>query len=246
MTRSDGASAGEVLRSLLFYAVFYFGSVFVVLACLITLLLTSRETFRATVDSWSLFHRWCLRHILRITIRVEGALPPGRVFVAMKHESFFEAIDLPQVLPFPGVFAKAELMRIPLWGLAGNRYGLVTVEREQGARTLRHMMTAAKAISGEGRPLAIFPEGSRTVHGTRPEIRVRGDLQAARLAGGADRGRLRAALPPTVEARRGDHLSDRTADSAGPAARRGRGAGSRCDQRAQRGLSANEPSCALR
>ena len=171
MTRSDSASVGEVLRSLLFYAVFYFGSVFVVLACVVTLLLTSRETFRATVDSWSLFHRWCLRHILRITIRVEGALPPGRVFVAMKHESFFEAIDLPQVLPFPGVFAKAELMRIPLWGLAGDRYGLVTVEREQGARTLRHMMTAAKAISGEGRPLAIFPEGSRTVHGSKPELK---------------------------------------------------------------------------
>ncbi len=171
MTRSDRASAGEVLRSLLFYAVFYFGSVFVVLACVLTLLLTSRETFRATVDSWSLFHRWCLRHILRITIRVEGELPPGRVFVAMKHESFFEAIDLPQVLPFPGVFAKAELMRIPLWGLAGDRYGLVTVEREQGARALRHMMAAAKAISGEGRPLAIFPEGSRTAHGTRPELK---------------------------------------------------------------------------
>ena len=171
MTRSDSASVGEVLRSLLFYAVFYFGSVFVVLACVVTLLLTSRETFRATVDSWSLFHRWCLRHILRITIRVEGALPPGRVFVAMKHESFFEAIDLPQVLPFPGVFAKAELMRIPLWGLAGDRYGLVTVEREQGARTLRHMMTAAKAISSEGRPLAIFPEGSRTVHGSKPELK---------------------------------------------------------------------------
>ena len=171
MTGHDRASAGEVLRSVLFYAVFYGGSVFVVLACVVTLMLNSRETFRRTVDSWSLFHRWCLRHILRITVRVEGELPAGPVFVAMKHESFFEAIDLPQVLQFPGVFAKAELMRIPLWGLAGDRYGLVTVEREQGARTLRHMMKAAKAISGEGRPLAIFPEGSRTPHGTRPELK---------------------------------------------------------------------------
>ena len=171
MARSDRATIGEVLRSLLFYGVFYFGSVFVVLACVFTLLFNSRETFRRTVDSWSLFHRWCLRHILRITIQVVGQLPPGPVFVAMKHESFFEAIDLPQVLPFPGVFAKAELMRIPLWGLAGDRYGLVTVDREQGARALRHMMTAAKQISGEGRPLAIFPEGSRSAHGTRPELK---------------------------------------------------------------------------
>lgn len=171
MTRSDSATIGEVLRSLIFYAVFYGGSVFIVLACIFTLLVNSREIFRKTVDSWSLFHRWCLRNILRITVAVEGEMPKGPVFVAMKHESFFEAIDLPQVLDYPGVFAKAELMRIPGWGLAGNRYGLVTVERDQGAKTLRHMMAAAKQISGQGRPLAIFPEGSRVPHGTRPELK---------------------------------------------------------------------------
>ncbi len=171
MTRTDSASNGEVLRSLIFYAVFYSCSFFIVLACLFTLLVSSRETFRRTVDSWSLFHRWCMRNLLRISIVVEGEMPPGAVFVAMKHESFFEAIDLPQVLDHPGVFAKAELMSIPGWGLAGDRYGLVTVEREQGARTLRHMMNAAKQISGQGRPLAIFPEGSRVPHGARPELK---------------------------------------------------------------------------
>lgn len=171
MSIDRAPTVAEVLRSLLFYALFYGGSVFIVLACVVTLFLTPRETFRRTVDSWSLFHRWCLRHVLGITIRVEGELPPGPVFVAMKHESFFEAIDLPQVLDYPGVFAKAELMRIPGWGLAGDRYGLVTVEREQGAKTLRHMMQAAKLISGQGRPLAIFPEGSRVPCGTRPELK---------------------------------------------------------------------------
>ena len=165
------ARPGEVLRSCAFYLVFYAGSVGIVVACSVTLLASSRETFRRTVDSWSLYHRWCLRHLLGITVRVEGELPPGPIFVAMKHESFFEAIDLPQILPFPGVFAKAELMRIPLWGLAGNRYGLVSVEREQGAKTLRHMMTAAKQISGEGRPLAMFPEGSRVAPGTAPALK---------------------------------------------------------------------------
>lgn len=162
---------GEVLRSCAFYLAFYGGSIGIVLACVVTLLASSRETFRRTVDSWSLYHRWCLRYLLRITVRVEGELPPGAIFVAMKHESFFEAIDLPQVLPFPGVFAKAELMRIPLWGLAGNRYGLVSVQREQGAKALRQMLTAAKLISGEGRPLAIFPEGSRVPCGEQPELK---------------------------------------------------------------------------
>ena len=160
-----------VLRNLAFYGVFYLGTVFVVLACVVTLLLASRHRFRRTVDQWARWHRWCMRHLLGLTVRVEGVLPAGPVFVALKHESFFEAIDLAQLLPYPGVFAKAELMNIPLWGLAGDRYGLVKVHREQGAKALRHMMAAAKKISAEGRPLAIFPEGSRMPHGTRPELK---------------------------------------------------------------------------
>jgi 1-acyl-sn-glycerol-3-phosphate acyltransferase len=159
-------------RNLAFYAAFYIGSVFVVLGCVATLLLASRQAFVRRVHSWSLYHRWCLRNLLGIRIEVEGTLPQGPVFVAMKHESFFEAIDIAQVVPFPGVFAKAELMRIPLWGMVGDRYGLVEVQRDQGAKALRHMIAAAKRITGEGRSLTIFPEGTRVPHGTRSPLQA--------------------------------------------------------------------------
>ncbi|WP_296679973.1 1-acyl-sn-glycerol-3-phosphate acyltransferase [Novosphingobium sp.] len=161
----------RILRSLAFYLAFYGVSIFIVLACVITLLMASRETFRRTVHSWSAWQRICCRALLGITVRVEGALPDGPVLVAFKHESFFEAIDLPQLLDTPGVFAKVELMRIPLWGLAGRRYGLVSVERDQGARALRHMLGEARALIAQGRPLAIFPEGTRVPHGARPELK---------------------------------------------------------------------------
>ncbi|MDE2435586.1 MAG: 1-acyl-sn-glycerol-3-phosphate acyltransferase [Sphingomonadales bacterium] len=161
----------RVLRNLAFYLAFYGGSVFIVLSCVIVLFLGSRERFRAAVETWSLWQRWCCRNLLGITVRVEGNMPEGPVLVALKHESFFEAIDLPQLLDYPGVFAKAELMRIPVWGLAGERYGLVAVERDRGAKALRHMLTAARELSGQGRPLAIFPEGTRVPHGTAPELK---------------------------------------------------------------------------
>lgn len=161
----------RALRSLLFYFVFYLGTVFVVLACLIALL-GDRQTFRRAVDRWARWHRLCARFLLGITVRLEGTLPDGPIFVAMKHESFFEAIDIARVLPHPGVFAKAELMRIPLWGLVGDRYGLVEVQRDQGAKALRHMLSAAKRISAEGRPLMIFPEGTRVPHGTRQPLQA--------------------------------------------------------------------------
>ncbi|MGE8143510.1 lysophospholipid acyltransferase family protein [Novosphingobium sp. NPDC080210] len=159
-------------RSIAFYIVFYLGSLFVVLACLAALPF-GREPFRRTVDQWARWHRLCMRVLLGEKVRLEGEIPDGRVFVAIKHESFFEAIDLARLLKRPGVFAKAELMRIPLWGLVGDRYGLVEVQRDQGAKALRHMMAAAKRLSGEeGRPLVIFPEGTRVPHGTAPQLQA--------------------------------------------------------------------------
>lgn len=161
----------DFVRSLMFYLVFYSGTVLVVIASAVALL-GSDERFRSTVDLWARWHRFCMRHILRQTVRLEGEMPTGPVFVAIKHESYFEAIDLARLLHRPGVFAKAELMRIPVWGMVGNRYGLVEVQREQGAKALRHMMAAAKKISAEGRPLVIFPEGTRIAAGETPGLQA--------------------------------------------------------------------------
>lgn len=159
----------HVLRSLLFYAVFYVGTVFYVLLSLVALLAGARP-LRAVVHGWSGYHRACVRYLLGIRVKVEGLAPSGRVLVAMKHESFFEAIDLPCLLPRPVVFAKAELIRIPLWGRAASRYGVIPVERDQGAKALRSMVASARTLAAEGRPLAIFPEGTRVAHGTRPPL----------------------------------------------------------------------------
>jgi len=162
----------DVLRSCAFYPAFYGGSVGIVLAAFILLMLGSERRFRIAVHAWSGWHRLCAKWLLGQHVRIEGTLPDGPVLIAVKHESFFEAIDLPTLLDLPVVFAKAELLRIPVWGRAGERYGLVGVEREQGARALRRMIAAARERSGNGaRPLAIFPEGTRVPHGTAPELK---------------------------------------------------------------------------
>lgn len=160
----------NLLRSLAFYLCFYLGSIpVVVLAAAMSV--APRPMFRRAVDRWARWHRVCAETILGIEVRVEGEMPLGPVLIAMKHESFFEAIDLPRLLDYPSVFAKAELMRIPFWGYAARRYGLVEVERDQGAKALRKMIAAARERSAEGRPLAIFPEGTRVPHGQMPALK---------------------------------------------------------------------------
>ena len=161
----------RVLRSLLFYAMFYGASVFFVLGTLIAYWLVPGTFFRAFPNGWSHFHRWCVVHVLGIEVRVEGAPMEGQALYALKHESFFEAIDLATLLDEPVPFGKEELFRIPGWGRAAKAYGGIAVQRDAGAKGLREMLKDARVHIESGRNLAILPEGKRVPHGTRPPLR---------------------------------------------------------------------------
>lgn len=159
----------DVLRSLAFYLIFYSGTAFYVAGTFLAAGF-SETALRTVVRGWSRYHRFCARYILGIRLVIEGDVPKGGVLVAGKHESFFEAIDIPSQMDWPVPFPKAELVEIPGWGWAARRYGAVVVEREQGARALRKMVTSAREFAAQGRPLVIFPEGTRVPTGERPPL----------------------------------------------------------------------------
>ncbi|MBX3560589.1 MAG: 1-acyl-sn-glycerol-3-phosphate acyltransferase [Sphingomonas sp.] len=159
----------SLVRSALFALVFYGGTVIAVLLSFpISLLGTG--AIRSWAHSWCRFHRWCAAHILGIRARVEGAPPPGAVLVAVKHQSMFETMEMILLLNEPAVVLKRELADIPLWGWVVRRYGVIPVDRQGGAAALRRMLRAAEAAVADGRPILIFPEGTRVAPGTRPPL----------------------------------------------------------------------------
>ena len=155
----------DALRSLAFHAIFQAGTVLYVLTAVIVLAVAPRH-LPGVADSWSRYHRRCVERIMGIAVRESGQRAPGPALYAIKHESFFEAIDLPVLLERPVPFAKEELFAIPGWGRAASAYGLVSVARTEGAKALRAMVRGARHYAGSGRPLVIFPEGTRVPHGT--------------------------------------------------------------------------------
>ncbi len=165
------ATAVEVARSLAFYLAFYTGSVFHVVSSVL-LMGISVPLFRRMVRAWSGYHRWCCRIFLNIRVVNEGFQDRTDVLYAVKHEAFFEAIDVPRQFRLPVVFAKQELLDIPLWGRAGARFGIIPVDRAAGARTFRVMLASARERIAEGRPLIIFPEGTRVPHGTTQPLQA--------------------------------------------------------------------------
>lgn len=161
----------DVLRSIAFYAAFYGGTVLLVFVALAVMPLGGNR-YREVVRVWSTWHRTCVEKLLGITVAGDQFTPRPGVLYAIKHESFFEAIDLPHMYPLPVVFAKEQLLRIPLWGRIGTRYGLIAVDRARGASALRTMLAEARRWTADGRPLVIFPEGTRVPHGTQPALQA--------------------------------------------------------------------------
>ncbi|MGB3740038.1 MAG: lysophospholipid acyltransferase family protein [Pontixanthobacter sp.] len=160
-----------ILRTLSFYLIFYLISpIYIISAVLV--MYVSEPALRKIVRGWCMYHRWCLRMFVGIRIEIVGEKPPAPVFYAIKHESFFEAIDTPANFAWPAPFAKRELFLIPGWGWAAKGYGCVPVARTDGAKALRAMVAAARALSNDGRSLVIFPEGTRIPHGQRADLRA--------------------------------------------------------------------------
>jgi 1-acyl-sn-glycerol-3-phosphate acyltransferase len=160
----------DLLRSILFALLFYPGTLLYVLT-VIAVSPVGERPVQSVVHGWSAFHNWLVRNVLGIRIEWEGAIPEGAYLIAVKHQSMMEAVDTLHFARSPVVVMKRELTVIPLFGWVTRRYGVIGVDREAGASALRTMMAEAKAAVAGGRPVIIFPEGTRVPYGASPELR---------------------------------------------------------------------------
>jgi 1-acyl-sn-glycerol-3-phosphate acyltransferase len=171
------------LRSCLFDAFFYGGSVPIVLTAPVSALFGQRM-LHAHVMMWLGWHGWCARNIMGIHSRVAGIVPNQPTLYAAKHQSPYETFELTRVLGGPVFVMKAELARIPVWGWAARRYGAICVDRSGSAKALRQMLREAEAARAAGRSVLIFPEGTRVRPGDRAPLRsgLAGLYKALRLS----------------------------------------------------------------
>jgi 1-acyl-sn-glycerol-3-phosphate acyltransferase len=130
-----------------------------------------RRPTLAVVLSWVDLHHWLTSRVLGIRVRVEGAIPEGPKLIAVKHQSMFETLEMVRLMHLPIIVMKKELADIPLFGLMTRRYGVIPVERSAGAKALRSLVEEGREALASGRPVIIYPEGTRVPVGTAPPLK---------------------------------------------------------------------------
>ena len=159
------------LRSALFALLFYPGTLLYVLT-VFAVAPFGTAPVRAVVRGWADYHHWLVRFVLGIRWQIDGEIPPGPYLIAIKHQAMVETIESLRLAETPVVVMKRQLTQIPLFGWVTLRYGVIGVDREAGASALREMMALGKAAIAAGRPVVIFPEGTRVAVGETPPLRA--------------------------------------------------------------------------
>jgi 1-acyl-sn-glycerol-3-phosphate acyltransferase len=120
---------------------------------------------------WARATLWGLRVFAGIGERQIGKAPQGGVLVASKHMSMWDTLALYLALDDPGIVLKRELLRIPFYGWYLGKAAAIPIDRSSGAEALRRMTRAAESVLAEGRPILIFPEGTRKKPGAAPDYK---------------------------------------------------------------------------
>ena len=158
------------LRSALFLLWFLFVTTILSLIFLPVLALPRAATVWLA-RLWSRATFWGLKILAGIDFEIRGTPPRGPLLVAAKHMSMWDTLALYLALEAPAIVLKRELLRIPFYGWFLWKSTAIAIDRAAGARSFRKMAGAAKKVLAEGRPILIFPEGTRKKPGAAPDYK---------------------------------------------------------------------------
>jgi len=158
------------LRSMLFMAWFLVVTIIMSIIFL-PLLAAPRKWCVWMARFWAMATLWGLKIFAGIGMRVIGSQPKGAVLVASKHMSMWDTLALYLLLDDPGIVLKRELLRIPFYGWYLWKNCAIAIDRGAGADAMRRMIHSATKVLEEGRPILIFPEGTRKKPGAEPDYK---------------------------------------------------------------------------
>lgn len=162
------------LRSVAFNIVFYIHMIGVLVVVTPVYFFLPQRLNMAVVSGWARRSLWLLRVICGTSVEFRGLenLPPdGRYILAGKHQSLWETFALLAVVKNPGCVIKRELLYVPVWGWWAWKAEMIYVTRGARSAALKEITAGSRRVLDQGRPIFIFPEGTRRPAGASPEYK---------------------------------------------------------------------------
>ena len=151
------------IRPLIFTLLFYGWTVIVGLVA-IPLLVCQTKTIMAVGRFWVKGTFLILKLTVRIEYHERGKrfLVDGPVIIAMKHQSAWDTLAINLITKNAAIVLKKELLQIPIFGWYLKRANHIAVDRNGGVLALKEMLKQSRAQASVGRPIVIYPQGTRT------------------------------------------------------------------------------------
>ncbi len=156
----------RLLRSIAFNIAFYGWTA--LMCVLLSWLFLLPKRWMMPVIRWYLGSVTVIERVfagLRWELRGAEHLPTGPCIVAQKHQSAWETMKLHALLHDPAIVYKRELGRIPIWGWFLTKLRMIPIDRGAKGRAIQSLLVGARSVLEEGRPVVIYPQGTRTAPG---------------------------------------------------------------------------------
>jgi 1-acyl-sn-glycerol-3-phosphate acyltransferase len=125
---------------------------------------------------------WGAKTICGIRYQVKGweHVPHHGVIFVPKHQSRWETMALPSMIPLLCFVYKKELHYIPFFGWSIALMGMVAIDRSSGKEALEQVVERGGARLREGWNMVLFPEGTRVRVGEKRRYKAGGAHLAIR------------------------------------------------------------------
>lgn len=171
----------QFIRSLLFAIVITFWQLFYGLTLMLMRPFTTLRFRLNYLTTWGVLSSIITKFMVGINYKVEGRenIPKENIIVFSKHQSTWETNFLLTLFPQLTIILKRELLWIPIygWGLAAT--GPIAINRGSGREALKQINAQGKARLETGQSILCFPEGTRTLPGSKPDYKPGGAMLAA-------------------------------------------------------------------
>ena len=120
---------------------------------------------------WCRYNLLFLKYICLLSYNFDDHEIKTSKIVISRHQSTWETFFFMAYIDYPIFILKKELLMIPLFGWCLYLLKHISIDRSDGASSLKKIMKSCDEHIQENRTIIIFPEGTRSLYGTKANLK---------------------------------------------------------------------------